>query len=126
MAHGPWPWHDQAMIDDQVVLNVGVPCFRDPWELGSPIGLSRESGKMWIWVLRGSGGQFFYVNSKYGKCHKLRTYILIGISSVDEHVHFPTNRNVFIFMFSRASGNVHDLIKPLSLTLEPPNSSNSI
>ena len=52
------------------------------------------------------------------------TYIRTKNSPVNKNVHVPRDRKVLICMLSKVSGNVKDLLKLLSLTLEPQNYSN--
>ena len=53
-------------------------------------------------------------------------HILIDISLVDQTCHLPGNRTIFVFMFSRASGNAKDLLQALFVTLKAPHDSNQI
>ena len=62
---------------------------------------------------KGVWGPIFDDHPKNGKCHKLRTCILIDISLAAWNCYFPKRRKVFIFVLSRASGNFKNHLKPL-------------
>ena len=85
------------------------------------MGSCRESGKISGLGSKGFEGQFFKDNLKHGRCNTLRTYTLLNISRVDYHLLSLKNRETFMFVTFRASGNVKDFLKPLFLTLGPPN-----
>ena len=71
---------------------------------------------------QGVSGPFLRSNAK---SHKLRIYVHSFRDFISRYKdHCPENRSVFIFMIFRAGGNVNDLLKPLLLTLEPPDYSN--
>ena len=61
---------------------------------------NQDSGFEGVW------GSMLKDNSKNGKCHKLRTYILIDMSLVSQKGDFPNKRKVFLVMMFRFSGNV--------------------
>ena len=47
------------------------------------------------------------------------------MSIVNKNAHFPTSRDVFIFMISKLIGKVHDLLKPELLAPQRENDPNS-
>ena len=86
--------------------------------LGDGSRIQKDMEKFRRWGPRRSGGPFFTKIPNNGKWQKLRTYILIDISLVDEKCHFPANREAFNVMMFRASENVKEPHEPI--ILEPP------
>ena len=80
---------------------------------------------MCVCVWGGSAGPFCPRFNEMGQPKgSVHNHILFQNSFVNKIVRFPTQLTFFIFVISRASGNVNDLLNPLFSVSDAPNYSN--